>query len=233
MESGAAADQRTEQGSGRALWALWGVAAGALGIVATLLTDPSRGLDEDVVRGGAALIDRLDRTTYHLGVVAGFFTVLCLLFAAAGWRRWAARVAPESLPARVVSLALTASAGAMMLGYGFKGSLAVYLNGGIDAGAHAREGLYGVYMFLDFGPYVAWWGAAIAATAMAWLSLRDRLLPRWIGVVSALFALVPVAVLVATGLPGFPGVVDQAWLLIVSLGIVLRRPAATRRPTAP
>src|SRR5215211_3397132 len=164
MESGAAADQRTEQGSGRALWALWGVAAGALGIVATLLTDPSRGLDEDVVRGGAALIDRLDRTTYHLGVVAGFFTVLCVLFAAAGWRRWAARVAPESLPARVVSLALTASAGAMMLGYGFKGSLAVYLNGGIDAGAHAREGLYGVYMFLDFGPYVAWWGAAIAAT---------------------------------------------------------------------
>ena len=208
----------------RRLWALWGVAAGVLGIVATLLTDPSQGgVDEEAVRRGAELIDQLDRTPYHIGVVAGFFTVLCLLVTAAGWQRWAAGVAPQSLAARVMWLALTASAGAMMLGYGFKGSLAVYLNGGMDEGSHAREGLYAVYMFLDFGPYVAWWGAAVAAAAMAWLSLRERYLPRWIGAVSGLFALVPAAFLVATGLPGFPGVIDQAWLVIVSLGVFFSR----------
>ena len=211
----------------RAHWALWGVAAGMLGIVATLLTDGSQSLREEDYRRGAELIDLLDRGPYHVGVVAGFFAVLCVLFTAAGWRRWAATVAPESLSAWVLSMALTASAGAMMLGYGFKGSLAVYLDGGMDEGSMAREGLYAVFMFLDFGPYIAWWGAAIAAAAMAWLGLRDQLLPRWIGAVSALFALVPIGFLVATGLPGFPGVVDQAWLVIVSLGV-----AFSRAPTA-
>ena len=215
--------------SRRAYWALWGVAAGLLGIVATLLTDGSQGLSEEDYRRGAELIDLLNRDLYHVGVVAGFFAVLCVLFTAAGWRRWAATVAPENLPARVVSMALTASAGAMMLGYGFKGSLAVYLDGGMDEGSMTREGLYAVFMFLDFGPYIAWWGAAIAAAAMAWLGLRDQLLPRWIGAVSALFAIVPVGFLVATGLPGFPGVVDQAWLVIVSLGAVFSRHQGSSR----
>ena len=82
-------------------------------------------------------------------------------------------------------------------------------------------------MFLDFGPYIAWWGGAMAAAAMAWVSLRDGLLPRWIGAVSALFALVPIGVLVATGLPGFPGVVDPLWLVIVSLGVAFSRRAGT------
>jgi hypothetical protein len=82
-------------------------------------------------------------------------------------------------------------------------------------------------MFLDFGPYIAWWGAAIGAASMVWLSLRDRLLPIWIGVVSALFALAPIGFLVATGLPGLLGVVDPLWLVIVSLGV-----AFSRRPTA-
>ena len=217
-------DQRPGRASAhlvRSFWALWGVAAGLLGIVATLLTTPA--LSEEGYRSGAALIDLLDRTPYHIGVVAGFFAVLSVLFTAAAWRRWAAAVAPASLPAQVIPMALTATAGAMMLGYGFKGSLAVYLAGGMDEGTMAREGLYAVVMFLDFGPYIAWWGAAIAAAAMAWVSLRDRLLPRWIGAVSALFALVPVGVLVATGLPGFPSVVDPLWLVIVSLGVAFRR----------
>lgn len=203
----------------RDYWALWGAAAGLLGIVATLLTDPSRSLEEADYQSGAALIDVLDRSQYHVGVVAGFLAVLCTLFTAAGWRRWAADVAPRSLPARVVSLALTATAGAMMLGYGFKGSLAVYLAGGINEGSMTREGLYAVFMFLDFGPYIAWWGVAIAAGTFAWLSLRDRLLAFWLGIASAVFALGPIGILVATGLPGFPGVVDPLWLVIVSLGV--------------
>ena len=218
-------DERVADRPRRAAWALWGVGAGLLGIVATLLTTPD--LSEEEYRSGAALIDQLDRMPYHVGVVAGFFAVVAVLFTAAGWRRWAELVAPASLPARVVSMALTATAGAMMLGYGFKGSLAVYLDGGLDEGMMASEGLYAVVMFLDFAPYIAWWGAAIAAAAMAWVSLRDGLLPRWLGVVSALFALVPVGVLVATGLPGFPGVVDPAWLVIASLAVAFgRRPAA-------
>jgi hypothetical protein len=218
-------DERITSHTRRAYWAWWGVAAGLLGIVATLLTDGSQDLSEAEYRQGAALIDLLDRDLYHMGVVAGFFTVLCLLFTAAGWRRWADERAPASLPARVISLALTASAGALMLGYGFKGSLAVYLDGGLDEGSMAPEGLYAVFMFLDFGPFIGWWGAAIAAAVIAWLSLRDRLLARWMGIVSALFAIVPIGMLIGTGLPGFPGVVDSLWLAIVSLGLAVSRGA--------
>ena len=211
----------------RATWALWGVAAGVLGIIATMITDGAGSLSEADYRSGAALIDQLDRNLYHIGVVAGFFTAFSVLFTAAGWRRWAERAAPESLPARVVSMALTATAGAMILGYGFKGSLAVYLDGGMDQGSMTPEGLYSVFMFLDFAPYIAWWGGAMAAGVVAWLSLRDGLLPRWIGIVSALFFLVPVGFMVATGLPGFPGVVDGLWLVIVSLGLLFSRQAAS------
>jgi hypothetical protein len=208
------------------LWALWGVGAGLLGIVATLLTEGARSLTPAEYLRGAEVIGLLDRSLYHIGVIAGFFAVTCLLFTAAGWRRWAERAAPASLPARVVSMAMVASAGALILGYGFKGSMAVYLDGGMDAGSMPREGLYVIFMFLDLGPYMAWWGAAIAAAVMAWLALRDRLLPLWIGLVSALFAIVPIGFLVLTGLPGFPGVVDPLWLAIVSLGMLFSRRTA-------
>ena len=52
-------------------------------------------------------------------------------------------------------MAFAASAALMMLGYGFMGSLAVYLPGGIDDGTFPVEGLYSVFMFLDFAPFIA------------------------------------------------------------------------------
>lgn len=65
-------------------------------------------------------------------------------------------------------------------------------------------------------------------SVFAWVAVRDRLLPRWIGWVSVPFVLAPWVFMGATGLPGFPGVVDSAWLVIVSLGLALggRRQAA-------
>lgn len=42
--------------------------------------------------------------------------------------------------------------------------------------------------------------------------------------------LIPLGVLIATGLPGFPGVVDPLWLIITSVGlaVTLRRSAPAR-----
>jgi hypothetical protein len=37
------------------------------------------------------------------------------------------------------------------------------------------------------------------------------------------FVAAPVAMLVGTGLPGFPGVVSPAWLVLLSVGVALRR----------
>jgi len=180
--------------SGR--WAWWGVVAGAAGIVGTLLTDAQGAVWEDGVTLGSEAIRQVERAPYHVGVVAGF------------------------VAAGVVSAALTASAGAMMLGYGFKGSMAVYLPGGMDEGTFTDEGLFSIWMFLDFAPYIAWWGTVVAAGVVTWISLRNRLLPRWIGFVSIPFAVAPLAFMVASGLPGM-SVVGTAWMAIVSLGLVV------------
>ena len=206
-------------------WPLWGVGAGLLGVVGHLLT--VQDAPKTAAEGGPAFIETLDRTTFHIGVVAGIGAVLCLLVFAAGWRRWAAASATNSLAAGTVSMALVASAGAMIFGYGMKGALAVYLPGGMDEGMFPNEGLYVNYMFTDLGSFMSWWGVAIAAAAMAWLALRERRLPLWIGVLSAIFFLIPLGVLVATGLPGFPGVVDPLWLIVTSVGLAftLRRKA--------
>lgn len=212
-------------------WPLWGAAAGALGMVGTLFSDTRPPETSSPIT--AEDVFALGPGGFHAGIIAGLAATFCLLVTAAAWRRWAADVAPRNLAAGAVSLALTASAGAMILAYGMKGSLAVYLPGGMDEGTYPAEGLFSVFLFLDFAPYVAWWGVCFASIALGWLSLKERLLPRWVGVVSIPFVLAPVAFMAATGLPGFPGVVDGLWLTVVSVGIAvgLRRSSAT--PSAP
>jgi hypothetical protein len=209
-------------------WALWGVPAAVLGFAGLMTTPDYGGLETT----GAGVIEQIDRGGYHLGIVLGLAAALCMLITAAGWQRWGARVAPESLAARLVPMAFAASAALMMLGYGFMGSLAVYLPGGIDDGTFPAEGLYSVFMFLDFAPFIAWWGAAFAAAGIAWLSLRERTLPLWIGVISAIFALIPIGVVSAIALPGVPALVVPLWLLIVSAGMALSRNARAGRAIA-
>ena len=219
--SGADTDARTQRLPIHGAWPFWGAAAGVLGAVGHLLTMPT--LSEAEYLQGPAYMEQLDRGGFHVGIVAGMAAVFCLLFFAAGWRRLLHQGEQGggggSLAAAVVPLALTASAGAMLLGYGFKGSLAIYLPGGSDAGTMPYDGLYSLFMFNDLGPYMAWWGVAMAGIAIAWLALRERALPLWFGVVSVLFALPPIGMLLVTGLPGFPGVVHPLWLLITGVGM--------------
>lgn len=200
-------------------WAWWGVAAGALGMVATMFTDTRP--PEDATPIGHEDVFRLDATPFHLGIAAGLAATFCVLVTASAWRRWARRHAPDSLAAGLVPQALTASAGAMLLAYGLKGSLAVYLPGGMDEGSYTSEGLFSIFLFLDFAPYIAWWGVCFAAVALGWLALRERLLPRWLGWLSVPFTLAPIAFMATTGLPGFPGVVDPLWLTLASAGLLL------------
>jgi len=211
-------------------WPLFGAAAGVLGAIGHLFTDQK--LTDEERASGAAVIDALDRTNFHIGVVAGLAAVVCLLIFTAGWRRWIAGYAPDSIAGEMISLALVASAGAMLLGYGFKGSFAVYLPGGTDGEPYPNENLLSVFMFNDFGPYIAWYGVAMAALGVAWFSLREHRLPIWFGIVAAVFAIVPIAFLVATGLPGFPGVVDPFWMVIFGIGLAVRLRRSAPQPAA-
>jgi hypothetical protein len=206
----------------RNLWALWGTAAAAFGGLATML--PTRvNTQPDKAHLTASVINTLHRWPYQVSVISGFAAVVCLLVAAAGWRRWAAERAPQSLAANVIARALGASAGAMMIAYGFQGALAVYLHGGINEKMFSAQGLYSLYMIVDFGPFIAWWGVAVAAIALAYAAFREGLVSRTLGLFSVLFVLIAVAPMAATGLPGMPGVVGPAWLAVASIGTARTR----------
>ncbi|HYD10357.1 MAG TPA: hypothetical protein VEA78_09655 [Acidimicrobiales bacterium] len=206
-------------------WALWGVAAGVAGF-AGLSADGSMSLTEADYLRGSDVVDVLDRGPYHVGIVLGLVAAVSLLVLAAAWRRWADAHGRGSLAAGVVAQALTASAGAMFLGYGFKGSFAVYLDGGIDAGTMTDEGLYSVFMFLDFAPFISWWGVAVALGAVAWLGFRERRFGKGVATVAAIFAVFPALIVLATGLPGIPGVVCPLGLVITSVLVHRARSAA-------
>jgi len=214
------ATTNTPPATKRSTWALWGAAAAVAGAVGTLLTVNPAFEDYSNVD---KVVAQLDATTYHIGLVAGFVAVFCTLFTAAGWRRWASDHAPRSLPARVISMALTASAGAMILAYGIKGTLGDYLPGGGEGTLHwANTGIYSLFMWLDFAPFIAWWGTCMAAAAVAWVALRERRLPRSIGVLSLVLFLLPTVIMFSTSVPGLP-FVSIPWLLIVSVAMAFRR----------
>lgn len=204
-------------------WALWGAGAGALGIVANLVTDPIATLTGAQKLQGPAALDHVSRLDFQIGAVTGFLAVAFVLAFTAGWRQWSERQGPPVSAARLVALALTASAGAMIIGYGVKGPLAIYLAGGIDANTYPAQGLYSLLMLNDSAPYFAWWGVIVAAAGVAWLAFRERLVVRWVGAVSVLAVLAAFTWLVLTGLTDFGGVVGPAWLVLASIGLALRR----------
>jgi hypothetical protein len=204
-------------------WALWGIGAGVLGILANLVADPIVSLTTAQKQQGPAVLSHVHRANFQIGAVAGFLTVACVLVFAAGWRQWSERHGAPTSAARLVGLALTASAGAMIIGYGIKGPLAIYLPGGIDAHTYPSQGLYSLLMLNDSAPYFAWWGVIVAAAGVAWLAFRERLVVRWVGAVSVLAVIAAFAWLALTGLTDFGGIVGPVWFILASVGLARSR----------
>jgi len=111
----------------------------------------------------------------------------------------------------------------LTLGYGWRLALALYLPGGLNEWGWDDQGLAVYYVLNDFGAYIGWLGVVVAAGAMAWLSLRERVLPRWIGVVSLLPVLGVLGMSGAGAVAGFPGIVGPLWLTITFAGLALSR----------
>ncbi|MGA8256582.1 MAG: hypothetical protein WB767_08405 [Nocardioides sp.] len=213
--------------SRRSRWPIIGVAAGALGMVATLFTDLHPAGVEDRVTT-PAIVDEVSRVTAHVGLVAGYVVVGLLLWLAAAWRVHVSPRVSASVAAHVVPVGLTAAAGALALGYGYKGMLAVYLEGGIDEEGYDTSALYVMYVLNDFGGYIGWLGVLVSAIAVAWMSLREHTISRWIG----LFTLLPILgvciISGGLGVPGFPGVVMPLWLVVTSLGLTFGKSPIVR-----
>ena len=212
------------------LWPLWGAIAGLGGIIATMLTDQN--ISDESRKSGVGVIAELDQWRFQVGICVGLVAVFALLAFAAGWIR-RLRTTPDPLLAEyIIPLGFLASAGALIVGYGFKGSLAVYLDGGMDGGSYPPENLLSIFMINDFAPYLGWWGAAFSAMAIAAASIQNRIVPLWLGITSGIFALIPTVFVLLTGLPGFPGVVIPGWLVLtgITLTIIEHRQAIAPVP---
>ena len=206
----------------RSTWALWGTAAGVCGVVANMGASPqvTQGQRE---AGFEGVFGELTRGYYHVGVVAGYAAVACLLLFAAGFARWSARQSGDSLALRAVPLALVASAGALIASYGIKGQLASYLEGGFNEVSYPDREVYVYFLLDDLAGWFSWWGVAIAAGCIAWVSFRDRLVVRWVGVLAALAVAAPLAFLLAFGFPGFAGMTGPLFLVAGGIGMALAR----------
>jgi hypothetical protein len=207
----------------RTMWPLVGVAAGIMGFVATMITDIHVATDERDSLTTMAVVGQIDQRMAHLSIVSGFITVALLLVLAARWRGTVEPQVPESNAARTVTQGLTAAAGALMLGYGWKGATAIYHADGMDHGTYDDMGLYIYYILNDFGSYIGWFGVTVAAGAVAWMSLRERSVPLWIGVFSCLPVLAVLGFTGGTGLPGFPGVTSQIWMVVTFAGLAFHK----------
>jgi hypothetical protein len=207
-------------------WPLWATISGIFGAVATAFSEQS--LSEDVRGSGVAVIAELNHWNFQVGILTGLFATFALIAFAAGWQRWAEdNGLVRNLAARMIGLAMIASAGAMIIGYGFKGSLAVYLDGGLDGGSYPAENLLTIFMINDFAPWMCWWGVTFAVLGVIWLSFRDGALPKWFGAVAIPFALVPLGFVFATGLPGMTAT-SSLFMIFFGIAMAVReRRAAT------
>jgi hypothetical protein len=202
---------------------VFGVIAGVAGFASALVA-LSNTVTEDDAKIGVDVIDGLNRGNYYVSFLLGLVSIAALLVTAGAWHRWADDRAPRDLAARTISSALAATATVNIIGTALAGSMAIYLPGGSDEGWLSREAIFVNYTLLDFGQLLGWWGAMVAAGCVAATSLRkSRLLPRWMGIVSIVLMLPAIAFAVATGLPGFPGMVMPIWLIVISLGMMRAR----------
>ncbi|HYJ12046.1 MAG TPA: hypothetical protein VEW66_00520 [Thermomicrobiales bacterium] len=208
----------------RSSWPLIGVGAGLAGFLATLVFDVHATLDDGAETDYTmAIVQEVSQRNAHLSIITGYLTVALLLIVAASWRSHVERRLPGSAAAAVVPLSFAAAAGALSLGYGWKGALGLYHADGNEPGTFDDMGLYVYYVLNDFGSFIGWLGVTVAAGAVAWLALKDRVLPLWIGVWSVLPVVAVLIPLVLTGLPGFPGVVSQIWMIVTFAGLAISK----------
>lgn len=210
----------------RGRWPWVGVAAGIGASAATLAFDLHPEWDENTPYN-SDIVDDISSGKAHGSIITGYLTVALLLVLAAAWKRHVEPRTPTSTAARVVPLGFTASAGALSLGYGWKGAMGLY-NGGNEDETFDKAGLYVLYVLNDFGSFIGYLGVTVAAGAIAWMAFGERLVSRWIGVVSVLAVLPVVVTVAAFGLPGFPGVVSGLWLIVVFTGLALGKSTINR-----
>lgn len=206
----------------RPRWPLLATAAGLTGVTATLVLDGRTLGDKGASLDHQLFVD-LDPLTFRLSMMVGYVTVVLLLVLAATWRRRVEPLLPDSTSAHLVPLGLVSSAAGLTYGYGWKGALGNYLPDSFEPTAFDDAGLYVYYVLNDFGSFIGWLGVVIAAGAIAWMGLRERAVPRWLGAVAVLPVLQTTLMVAGLGVPGVPALLGPAWLVVTGLGLYFGR----------
>jgi hypothetical protein len=212
----------------RQRWPLLATAAGLSGATATLVLDGRTVGDRGASLDHQLFVD-LDPLTFRLSMVLGYLTVVLLLVLAATWRRRVEPLLPDSTAAHLVPLGLVSSAAGLTYGYGWKGALGNYLPGSFEPRAFDDTGLYVYYVLNDFGSFIGWLGVVVAAGAVAWMGLRERAVPGWLGAVAVLPVLQTVLMVAGMGVPGVPALLGPVWLAVTGLGLFFGRSAIATR----
>lgn len=213
------------------LWPLWASVAGAFGFAGSIIFDVRPDAELEAFHKGENHIVTpadmlgLDIVAGRLGWTAGLLSVAALLVFVGVWHRHVLR-RTDSVAAVVVAAGAVASAGALTLGYGWKGALANYL--GAEAGLYDEQGLFVYYMLTDFGAYLPWFGVLVSSFAVVWMAFAERLVSRILGGVSAVFGVGLAGLMLISGVPGIPGTLIQAWLVILGVWLAIGRSRITR-----
>lgn len=210
----------------RTHWPLLAVAAGVLGAFATIVMD----VHVAEADGGMTLarVDDVSVVKARIGFAVGYVVVALLIVLAAAWRRHVEPRVPGSTAARVVSAGLGASAAALTLGYGWRGAMGIYGEGGPEDEQFDQTARYVYYVLNDFGAWIGWLGVLVAAFAIAWMALRERTVSRWIGWVSVLAAGAPSVAMAVMSVPGMPALTMPFWLVVAGLGLTFGKSTITR-----
>ena len=193
-------------------WAWWGVASVALFVVASLLPFPavSEGSQNDPAQLQDALAGHGGEILIRNGV-SWWAAAALVVFLVGLHRHLATHHDPGSLVPGVAQAGSMVTGAGLFIGYGMLAAI-----GGAVLSDVPAPTLASVYAVGDGLAYGTWTAIGLVCGAVALAGLRGRGVPRWLGYVSALFAVLFAGLAFFPFLSWFPGLL---WVLAVSLGL--------------
>lgn len=208
----------------RALSGAWPLAALGAGVSTFVFTTLSSHWMNDASKEGVSGVFAAvegDGGKTHLGIVAGFVSVLLLAVFAVGFGRFlAARAPKDSVPAAVARLGLNVTVATVALAASLK---AIYRGGLPDHADHTmytKEAVVVLQILVDQYQWAAYWTLVLAMVAVAVLGLKDRVLPRSYAGASAVMALFVLGMTLVLGLPYSAGLIAPVWLVATGIAML-------------
>lgn len=206
-------------------FALTGLLVGPLTAAATIISAVE--LDPSVLAAGPdAIAEALadSRGLYQFGAIAGLAATFLLIAWVAGFQRFVeSRADRDHLAVRVTQFAGAGAVGAMVIAFSLKAAFAGGLPGAIDSLMYTTTDVAVLHILHEQLQWVGLLSMVGAMYAVAWLALRERVLPRFLGVVSLVLALFVTGMTLGLALPYSAGVVVPVWILVTSVWLLVRR----------